>query len=408
LTGCGQKQPASAAPPPPAVSVAFPLQREVIEWDTYTGYLEAPESVIVAARVSGLITAAPFKEGAIIKKGDLLFVIDVRPFQADLDTKLADQARDEAQLALARITLTRLLGLSKDNAVSQQDIDNAKAMVDQAAATLAGAKAAVDASRLNVEWCHVNSPIDGRVSNKLVTVGNLINGGAGQATQLTTVQSVNPMYCYVDVDEHSVLKYQKLSAEKKRISARDGKVACFIQLANETTFPHVGVIDFVDNHVDPNTGTLRARGIIENSSGFLTPGFFARMRIPGSGRYQALLVPDAAIGNDQDHRTMLVVNKDNVAETRVVELGALFGDLRSIVSGLKPDDRVIINGQMHARPGSIVAPIEATFKVDPSTFSDPDSAAAQALPTTRAATADTSNPAPATGPGAEPTTGSTP
>ena len=275
-------------------------------------------------------------------------------------------------------------GLQKDSAVSQQDIDNAKANMDQADAAVAGAKAAVESSRLNLEWCRVLSPIDGRVSNKLVTVGNLVNGGQGQATLLTTIESVTPMYCYVDVDEHSVLKYQKLAFEKKLVNSRDGKVPCYVQLSNESGFPHEGYIDFVDNHVDPTTGTLVVRGVLENRSGLLTPGFFARLCIPGSGRYSTLLVPDTAIGNDQSQRTVLVVNNQNGVEARVVQLGALFGGLRSIVSGLKPDDRVIINGQMHARPGMTVAPTEQTIQVDSAAFSDPGSAVAQTIPTTEA------------------------
>jgi len=379
LQGCSKPEPPPS--PAPAVTVSHPFQREVIEWDTYTGHLEAPEAVNIAARVSGMIVDTPFIEGSIIKEGSLLFVIDDRPFKADLDAKTADQQKAEAQLAIAQLNMDRQAEALQGHAVSQQDYDNAKATRDQAAAALAGAKAAVELSRLNLEWCKVTSPIDGRVSNKLVTVGNLINGGAGQATLLTTVQSVNPMYCYVDVDENSVLKYQKLAVEKKRVSARDARIPCFVRLANETSFPHAGVVDFVDNHIDPNTGTIRARGVLQNASGLLTPGFFASMRIPGSGRYQALLVPDTAIGSDQSERIVLVVNQDNVVEVRVVELGALFGPVRSVVSGLKPDDRVIINGQMHARPGAKVTPTEGTIQIDPSAFADPGSPATQALPT---------------------------
>jgi membrane fusion protein, multidrug efflux system len=385
--GCDGK-PAAQAPPPPPVTVAHPLQKDVVEWDTYTGYLQAPESVNLVARVSGLIMQTPFAEGSIVKKGDLLFVIDDRPFVADLDSKLADQKKAEAQQAIAQVTFDRLRGLRKDNAVSQQDLDNAKANIDQAIAQVAGAKASVESSQLNLEWCRVLSPIDGRVSNKLVTVGNLVNGGAGQVTLLTTVESVSPMYCYVDVDENSVLKYQKLAVEKKRTSARDGKVPCDIQLSNESGFPHAGYIDFVDNHVDPTTGTLRARGVLNNDSGLLTPGFFARLRIPGSGRYKALLVPDTAIGNDQSQRIVLVVNKDNGVETRVVQLGALFGGLRSIVSGLTVDDLVIINGQMHARPGAPVAPTNGTIEVDPAAFSDPGPIVPQTIPTTQASSSE--------------------
>jgi len=379
--GCSGKAPVSQAPPP-AVTVAHPVQKNVVEWDTYTGYLEAPESVSLAARVSGLITEAPFNEGSVVKKGDLLFVIDDRPFKADLDAKLAAQQVTEAQQAIAKVTYDRLLGLQHDKAVAQQDIDNAKANIDQANAAFAGAKAAVESSRLNLEWCRVMSPIDGRVSNKLVTVGNLVNGGQGQPTMLTTIESVTPVYCYVDVDENSVLKYQKLALEKKRDGALSGMVPCYVGLANETGFPHGGYIDFVDNHVDPTTGTLRARGVLPNQSGMLIPGFFARLCVPGSDQYATLLVPDIAIGSDQNQRTVLVVNKDNVVEPRVVQPGALFGKLRSIVSGLNPDDRVIINGQMHARPGAIVMPTEQAINVDSAAFSNPESAQKSTIPTT--------------------------
>jgi RND family efflux transporter MFP subunit len=379
FSGCGKPQPPAA--PAPTVTVSKPFQREVIEWDVYTGHLEAPESVNIAARVSGLIMDTPFVEGAIVKQGDVLYVIDDRPFKADLDSKIADAQRAQAQLEIAQLSMDREAQALKANAVAQQDYDNAKAQRDQAAAVLAGAKAAIELSRLNLEWCKVTSPINGRVSNKLVTVGNLINGGAGQATLLTTVQSVDPMYCYVDVDENSVLKYQKLAVEKKRVSARDARIPCFVQLANETTFPHAGVVDFVDNHIDINTGTLKARGVLPNASGLLTPGFFASMRVPGSGRYQALLIPDVAIGSDQSERIVLVVNNDDVVEARPVVLGALFGPVRSIISGIKPDDQVIINGQMHARPGAKVTVVQGKIEIDPSAFAEPGLPATQALPT---------------------------
>ncbi|HEX3357041.1 MAG TPA: efflux RND transporter periplasmic adaptor subunit [Tepidisphaeraceae bacterium] len=381
LQGC-QKEAPAPAPPPPAVTVAYPVQREVIEWDTYTGLLEAPESVNVMARVSGLIVAAPFSEGAIVKKGDVLYEIDVRPFKADLESKIADQEKAQAELAVSQSNFDRQVEALKAHAVSQQDYDNSKATRDQANAALASAKAAVELSRLNVEWCQVTSPINGRVSNKMVTIGNLVNGGAGQATLLTTIQSVTPLYCYVDVDEHSILKYQKLSLEGKRVSARDTPIPCYVQLGNETGFPHMGVVDFVDNHIDPGTGTLRARGVFQNKTGLLTPGFFASLRVAGSGRYQTLLVPDTAIGIDQNERDLLIVNKDDIVEARTIEPGALFGELRSITSGLKPDDRVIINGQMHARAGGKVAPTQSTIQIDPSAFAEPGSPATQALPTT--------------------------
>ena len=372
--GCGSRLTGAKPPPPPDVSVARPVQKDVVEWDVYTGHLQAPEVANVAARVSGLIVEMPFEEGAIVKRGDLLTIIDDRPFKADLDAKIADREKANAALAIAKVTCSRLLGLQKESigAVSQQDVDNAKAVVEQAEAAVASAKAAVELARLNLEWCRVLSPIDGRVSYKMVTVGNLVNGGAGQATLLTTVQSVSPVYCYVDVDENSVLKYQKLAQERKLLSARDGKIPCYVQLGNETGFPHKGVIDFVDNHVDPTTGTMRMRAVLDNRSGTLTPGLFARLSVPGSGRYHAILVPDTAIGNDQSQHNVLVVDdKENKVSVRPVVLGALFGGLRSIVSGVSARDRIVVNGQMHARPGAVVTPTEVLVKVNEDAFSDP-------------------------------------
>jgi RND family efflux transporter MFP subunit len=222
------------------------------------------------------------------------------------------------------------------------------------------------------------------VSYKWVTVGNLVNGGAGQATLLTTVQSVSPIYCYVDVDERSVLKYQKLAQERALLSARDGKVPCYVQLGNETGFPHKGVIDFVDNHVDTTTGTLRFRATLKNESGTLTPGLFARLTVPGSGRYRATLVPDTAIGTDQSQRSVLVVDKENKVSIRPVTMGALFGELRSIVSGIKAGDRIVVNGQMHARPGSVVKPIDVPIKVNEADFADPGSDVAGTTPASNA------------------------
>lgn len=364
LAACKAKeQPAPPEAPPPAVTVALPVEYEVTEWDEYTGYLDAVEFVEVRARVSGLVVAVPFEEGALVRQGDLLVEIDSRPFKAALDARLAEQARAEAQVELALVEFNRIQGLPA-GAASNIERETVAAQLDQARAVLAGAKAAVEAARLNVEWCRVEAPIAGRISRRLVTPGNLITGGGGEGTLLTSIASIDPIYCYIDADEQSVLKYQRLVREGKRASAREKVVPCFLQLANETGFPHEGVIDFVDNRLDPRTGTMRARGVFPNPEGWLVPGLFARMRVPGRGPYRAILVPDAAVSRDQNQKRLLVVGPDDVVEARTVELGALFGNLRAVESGITADDRVIINGLLHARPGARVAALPGSFDTD--------------------------------------------
>jgi RND family efflux transporter MFP subunit len=376
FNGCSKVRPTPPSPPPPSVSVAKPLQQEVMEWDTFNGYFEAKESVNISGRVSGMIVAAPFKEGSLVKKDQLLYQLDERPFQADLDSKIADVEKAKAQIAIAQLNFKRNEDAQKRGVASQQDFDTAKAECDRTQAVLAGANAALVTSRLNLEWCQVTSPIDGRVGRKIVTVGNLITSGGGPApaTVLTTIQSVSPIYCNIDVDEKTVEKYQNLAAEKKRVHEREGKVPCFVRVGSEVGFTHAGYIDFVDNRHDSTTGTLRMRGLIPNEAGTMTPGNFANLRIPGSGRYKALLVPNAAIGNDQSHKTVLVVNQSNIVEPRKVEVGALFGNLRAIKSGLAPDERVIVNGLMKAFPGAPVTPNETTLKFDPASIADSEPA----------------------------------
>jgi RND family efflux transporter MFP subunit len=360
------------APPPPSVTVAKPLQQEVMEWDTFNGYFEAKESVNISGRVSGMIVDAPFKEGSIVKKDQVLYLLDERPFKADLDSKLADVERAKAQVAIAQLNLKRTEDGQKRAVASQQDYDTAKAECDRTQAVLAGAYAALETSRLNLEWCKVTAPIEGRVGRKIVTVGNLITSGGGPApaTVLTTIQSITPIYCNIDVDEKTIDKYQKLAEKKERVHEREGKVPCFVRMEGEVGFTHGGYIDFVDNRHDSTTGTLRMRGLIANESGVMAPGKFANLRIPGSGRYKALLVPNAAIGNDQSHKTVLIVNKSNVVEPRIVEIGALFGTLRAIKSGLSPDDKVIVNGQMKAFPGAPVTPSDTVLQFDPASLAD--------------------------------------
>jgi RND family efflux transporter MFP subunit len=356
--GCRKDAP-PPPPPPPPVTVTQPLEREVTDWDEYTGHLQSPETAVVAARLSGFLTETPFKEGALVKKGDVLFVLDDRPYKADLDNKKATVTKDEAQVTLTKAQLARYDDLLKKHAISQQDYDTNKANYDQAIAQLSADKAAVETSQLNFDWTRVTAPISGRVGRITVTVGNLVNGGAGQATLLTTVVSVDPMYCYVSVPERAFLKYQSYAAQDKQSGVRDAKIPCFVRLENEKNFPHSGIIDFIDNTLDTGTGTIQVRGVIPNPDGALTPGLYASMRVNGSAPYKTLLVPDLAIGTEQNERFLLVVGPDNVVSSRKIKLGLLFGKLRSVVDGLKPGDRVVVNGLQMARPGSKVNPTEA-------------------------------------------------
>lgn len=269
MAGCG-KPAERPAPPPPPVTVARPVQREVIEWDEYTGHLEASETVEVRARVSGFIEKAEFEEGAMVKAGQLLFVIDPRPFQAELAQQQAEVQRATAQRDFAVNEFKRIEGLRPTGGASELELANARQRMLEAEASVAAAQAQVQAAQLDVEFTRVTAPIDGRISRKYVTQGNLINGGAGQSTLLTTITSIDPIYAYMDVDEQSVLRYQRLAMQNKRDSARDMQIPIFMRLSNEQGFPHEGVIDFVDNRMDPNTGTLRARGLFTNPTGYLT------------------------------------------------------------------------------------------------------------------------------------------
>jgi membrane fusion protein, multidrug efflux system len=291
---------APQAPPPPTVTVSQPLQREVIRWDQYSGYLSSPKTVTVNARVSGLIEEAPFQEGTVVHEGDLLFQIDPRPFQADLDNKQAAVAQAKATAVKAKADFERSTLLLKAQVIAQADYDTTKATYLEAAASLSAAEAALETSRLNLQWTDVRAPITSRVSRMNVTVGNLVNGGSGQATALTIVVSIDPLYCYINVPESAALRYQELALQEKKGNVAGANIGCFLQLENETNFPHQGVIDFVDNQVDVNTGTQQIRCVFANPTTILTPGLFTLTRIPASGRYQALLIPDAAVNTLTD------------------------------------------------------------------------------------------------------------
>jgi RND family efflux transporter MFP subunit len=363
LAGC-QKGAEKPAPVPPLVTVSRAIEREVIQWDQYSAYLSSPQMANVQARVSGLIEAAPFKEGSIVHQGDLLFKIDPRPFQADLDSKKAAIVQAQSIEDQAKVHLARYSRVVGTQAISQDDYDAAKASYEQAVASVSAAEAALETSRLNLEWTDVRAPIAGRVSRMNVTVGNLVNGGSGQTTLLTTIVSIDPMYCYIDVPETAALRYQKLALQEKQADVAGAKIPCFLELEDETAFVHPGVIDFVDNQVNVGTGTVQIRGVFANPTGLLTPGLFTLMRIPASGRYQATLIPDAAVNTDQNERYLLIVGADNIAQRRAIKLGALFGTLRSIPEGLKPGEQVIVNGMQSAAPGAKVNPHETPVSTE--------------------------------------------
>jgi RND family efflux transporter MFP subunit len=355
LPGCNRTAP-KQVPPPPSVTVSQPIQREVIRWDEYSGYLSSPKTVTVNARISGLIEEAPFQEGAIVYQGDLLFKIDPRPFQADFDNKQAAVEQAKATAHKAREDFKRSISLLRAQVIAQASYDTDKAASEEAAASLSAAEAALETSRLNLEWTKVRAPITGRVSRINVTVGNLVNGGSGQATALTTIVSIDPLYCYINVPQVTALHYQELALREKQGNVADAKVPCFLQLENETNFPRQGVIDFVDNQVDVNTGTVQIRCVIPNPTSVLTPGLFALTSIPATSRYQTLLIPDAAVNADQNERYLLIVGGDDIVQQRPVKLGAVFGTLRSITEGLNPGEWVIVNGLQLAMPGAKVNP----------------------------------------------------
>jgi len=354
--GCQKSAEQPPAPPPAPVTVSRPAARDVTEWDEYQGRMEAVDMVEVRARVTGYLESVNFKDGADVKQGDLLFVIDPRPYQSDLDRAGADLQQAETKFELASNDLVRGERLLKARAISAEEADARNNAARTSVAAIQSARAAVEMAKLNMEYTRVTAPISGRIGRKLITEGNLVNGNQGQATLLATIVSLDPIYCYFDADERSIIKYQRLAREGKGDNIRDGKMACELELADETGFPHKGVLDFVDNQVDPATGTMRVRGVFANPDRILQPGFFARVRVPGSAKYPALLIPDQAVGTDQGQKFVYAVDDQNTVEYKVVDLGPMIDGLRIVRQGLLSNDWIIVNGLMSARPGAKVNP----------------------------------------------------
>jgi len=356
----------ASAPSPGAlpVNVVTAIEKEVNEWDEFTGRLEAVEFVEIRPRVSGYITEIRFNAGAIVKKGDLLYVIDPRPYQADFDRAAAEVERMDAQLKLAQIELNRAKELRGKNTISASEFDQKAATYQGSAAAKSSAEAAKNSAALNLEFTQIKSPIDGRVSDARITLGNLVQPGAGPESVLTTVVSVDPIYVKVDADENAVLKYVKLSSEGKRVSARTAKIPAFVELGNETDFPHEGDVDFVDNRLDPGTGTVRARVVLKNwNPALITPGFFARVRIAGATPYRAALIDDKVISSQQGLKYAFVVKPDNTIERRTLETGTIFEGKRIVKRGLKDGDKVVSTRLQMLQPGMHVTPVEEKSEV---------------------------------------------
>jgi RND family efflux transporter MFP subunit len=363
VAGCGgAKKP--AGPPPPTVTVTKALQKEVTEWDEYTGRLAAVDEVEVRAQVSGYLESIHFKDGQVVKKGDLLFVIDPRPYQAVLDRAEAQTKQAEAGLALADLNLKRTQELSTKNAVASQELDDQRSKQLQAAAAVQVAKAEVTAAKLNLDFTRIAAPVSGRINRHIVSEGNLISGGAANATLLTTIVSLDPIHAYFEADEQAYLKYTRLDKSGERKSSRDEPNPVKLALADEEGFPHEGRMDFVENRIDVNTATIQGRAIFENHDLLLIPGQFVRLELLGSPPHQAVLVPDQAIVSDQSQKFVWVVGGESKVEYRKVTPGPMIEGLRIVRDGLKADERVIVLGLQSARPGIVVKPEE----VDPQKF----------------------------------------
>jgi membrane fusion protein, multidrug efflux system len=345
----------ASAPPPPKLKVVQPLVREITEWDEFTARLDAVDSVEVRPRVSGYLESIHFTDGALVKKGDLLFSIDHRPYAAALRRAEADRVLANSRLALAQKNNARVADLLSSRAISQEESDIRESSLRQAEASLQEAEAAVEAARLDVEFTQVSAPISGRLGRKLVTEGNLISGGGGtQGTLLTTIVSLDPIYAYFEADEGSLLKYDRLARSGQRPSSREYKNPVHVGLADEPGFPREGYMDFVDNQVDRGTGTILGRALLPNKDLSLVPGLFARLRLPGSGQYRATLLPDEAIGSDQSQKYVFVVDGESKTQYRPVKIGPLVDGLRVVREGVLPQDWVVVAGLQRARPGLTV------------------------------------------------------
>jgi RND family efflux transporter MFP subunit len=357
LAGCGAKA-APQPPPPPTVTVAPVEQKELVEWDEFTGRTEPVESVEIRPRVSGYIQEVRFQSGQLVKKGDVLFVIDPRWHQAAFDRLAAEAERAKVLLENAQREAGRTTQLLANKAISTEESDARVARFQEATAALLAAQAERDYAKLDLDYTQVRAPIDGRVSRALLTQGNYVSGVSGATSLLTTLVSVNPVYVHADMDEDSLLKFNALSQARKIETNSDGKIPIELQLADETNFPHRGYIESFDNRVDPNTGSILLRAVFSNDDGRIVPGLFARIRVPLSERRSTMLVSERAIGTDQAQKYVLTLTASNTVAYQAVTLGPEIDGQRIIRSGLSPGEKIIVNGMERIRPGMAVTPQE--------------------------------------------------
>jgi RND family efflux transporter MFP subunit len=360
VAGCGQGdgKKAAAPPPPPAVTVAKPEKRTVSDYDEYVGRFTAVNSVEVRARVSGYLDSVDFKDGQMVKQGDLLFTIDKRPFQNSVAQARGTLAQAKANLAFAEADLDRAKQMLK-GIITEQTFDQRTQAFRGAQASVAANEAAVKQAELDLDFTELRAPVAGRIGDRRVSPGNLVTGGTGTTTMLASIVSLDPIRFEFTMDEASYLRYERFSKSGKDVTGRDGGVNVELKLLDEKDFVHHGAMDFVDNAIDRSSGTIRGRAVFANPDMVFTPGMFGRIRVPGSPTYTALLLPDAAIGTEQIRKYVLVVGDDNVAAQKFVTLGPVTDDgLRIVKSGIKVSDRVIVNGLMRARAGQKVTPQE--------------------------------------------------
>ncbi len=349
LSGCARNEAAPAAMPPPQVTVAQVLTRPVTEFDEFTGRFEAVDRVELRPRVSGYIASINFTQGKEVKKGDVLLVIDPRPYQADYNRAKAQVAQARTQLELAKSERDRAVKLLAQHAISQEEYDTRTSSREEAHANVEAAQAALDSAALNLEFTRVTAPITGVVGRAEVTAGNFVSSGQ---TRLTTLVSTDPIYVSFEGDEQAYLKYMEFG----RSPHTNNRQPIWVGLADESGYPHQGVMVFVNNEIDAQTGTVRARGSLENHDHQFTPGMFARVKLPGGPAHDALLINDSAVGTDQSAKYVLVVGHDNKVEYRPVKLGPIVDGLRVVREGLSAGDTIVVNGLQRVRPGAPVTP----------------------------------------------------